>query len=172
MRPVRALAVVVTVLSVTACDATPLGTPTASPTVVVASASVVGGGCGTTSVYQGALPAWAESAQVPDPSRYVMSHEGDLVGVLFVSPLVAPARTQGPNNKILWISSVPRDGSTLTLTLAPLAGGTAVTVTQPADSEPGEIYPSIVDVPASGCWSVVAEWAGHRATLELPYEKA
>jgi hypothetical protein len=42
-------------------------------------------------------------------------------------------------------------------------------VTRPADSRPGEIYPSIVDVPAAGCWTVVAEWSGHRATLELAY---
>jgi hypothetical protein len=103
--------------------------------------------------------------------RYVMSHEGNLVGVFFGENLVAPARTQGAQNKILWISSVPRDGSALTLTLTPQSGGAPVTVTQPANSSPGEIYPSIVDVPRTGCWSVVAEWAGHRATLELPYQK-
>jgi hypothetical protein len=100
-----------------------------------------------------------------------MSREGNLAGVLFGENLAAPPRTNGPTNKILWISSVPRDGSTLTLTLTPPAGGAPVTVTQPANSSPGEIYPSIVDVPSTGCWSVVAEWAGHRATLELPYQK-
>ena len=178
MRPVRALAVVTTVLLVTACDTAPPAepTPTQAPPTLAPSvtpsvaASVVAGGCGTTSLYLGGLPSWADSAGVPGPTRYVMSHEGNLVGVFFGENLVAPARTQGPQNKILWISSVPRDGSALTLTLTP-PGGAPVTVTQPANSSPGEIYPSIVDVPSIGCWSVVAEWAGHRATLELSYQK-
>jgi hypothetical protein len=132
----------------------------------------VAGGCGSTPIRLGALPGWAGSAGVPGPSRYVESHEGNLLGVLFVDEYVAPPRTGGPTNKILWISRESRDGSSLTLTLTSSATGPPVSATQPADSGPGEIYPSIVDVPRPGCWNVVAEWAGHRATLELAYTKA
>jgi hypothetical protein len=102
--------------------------------------------------------------------RHVMSHEGNLVGMLFSYPLQVPSPPGGPNNKILWIAREPRNGKDLRLTLRPEAGGAAVTVTQPANSNPGEIYPSIVDVPTAGCWTVVAEWNGNRATLELPYQ--
>lgn len=42
-----------------------------------------------------------------------------------------------------------------------------ITYTFPADSSPGEIYLSIVDVPTDGCWHVTFEWNGHRADLSL-----
>jgi hypothetical protein len=75
-----------------------------------------------------------------------------------------------PANKILWIVREPRDGQPLTLTLRRTDGtGEAVIHREPADSSPGEIYPSIVDVPSAGCWIVTAEWSGHRATLELAW---
>jgi hypothetical protein len=134
------------------------------------SPSVTPGGCGSTPVLYGAYPAWIADAGLPAGMRYVMSHEGNLVGVLFADPLAAPPRPDpGPHNKILWISKAPRDGKPLHLTLTPSGGGPAVTVEQPADSSPGEIYPSIVDVPRVGCWTVSAEWGANRATLELTF---
>jgi hypothetical protein len=145
-------------------------TAVAAPSPSPLSASPVAGGCGRTPILLGAFPDWAASARAPE-SKFVQSHEGNLIGVLFADPLVAPPRGEdGPNNKILWISQLPRDGADLTLTLTPAGGGQAVTISQPANSGPGEIYPSIVDVPTAGCWSVVAEWAGQRATLELSYQ--
>jgi hypothetical protein len=44
-----------------------------------------------------------------------------------------------------------------------------VTVTQPANSSPGEIYPTVVDVPAPGCWHFDLHWADHDASVELEY---
>jgi len=41
---------------------------------------------------------------------------------------------------------------------------------QPANSGPGEIYPSIVDVPQPGCWRFDLSWSGHRATVYLEYQ--
>ncbi|MFS8477395.1 MAG: hypothetical protein FWJ93_00190 [Micromonosporaceae bacterium] len=126
------------------------------------------GGCGQTPLLVGGAPRWAEGA--PDDLPYVMSREGNLVGVLFGHPLRASSGTEGRRNKILWRVREPRNGSDLRLTLHPAAGdGPSVTVTEPAGAGPGEIYPSGVDVPTAGCWSVVAEWDGHRATLELAY---
>jgi hypothetical protein len=122
-------------------------------------------------VASGGLPEWASNAGGPTGLRSVVSHEGNLVGYLFADPLRAPAPKDGTNNKILWIVRDPRNGKDLHLTLRPVGGGPAVTVTETPDSYPGEIYPSIVDVPEAGCWSVRAEWDGHRATLELPYQQ-
>ena len=118
----------------------------------------------------GPYPDWIANAGLPSGMRYVMSHEGNLVGVLFANPLAAPPRPDpGPHNKVLWISKAARDGNPLRLTLTPSGGGQPVTVEQPANSSPGEIYPSIVDVPKAGCWTVTAEWGTNRATFELTY---
>jgi hypothetical protein len=40
---------------------------------------------------------------------------------------------------------------------------------QAANSGPGEIYPSIVDVPQAGCWHFDLSWSGHKASVELLY---
>jgi hypothetical protein len=174
MRPV--VAVLFSSLLAAGCTATSEGGKSPSPSgpaSAVAAGPVpsqTSGGCGTTPVRSGGLPAWAAPAGPPDlPS--VVSHEGNLVGVVFGHPLVSPAAEAGRQNKILWIVREPRNGSDLVLTLRPEGGGGAVTTSEPAGSSPGEIYPSIVDVPAPGCWDVVAEWNGHRATLELSYQR-
>jgi hypothetical protein len=171
----RGIAVLFSGLLAVGCTATPDSggsTPPPGPASTVAAApaaSQVSSGCGATSVGLGGLPAWTASAGPPAlPS--VMSHEGNLVGVVFGYPLMSPPAQTGKQNKILWIVREPRDGSDLMLTLRPKGGGDAVTTSEPAGSSPGEIYPSIVDVPAAGCWDVVAEWNGHRATLELSYQ--
>jgi hypothetical protein len=131
--------------------------------------SPMAGGCGSTPLGVGAFPDWTASAGVPG-GVWLMSHEANMVGVVFGYPLVAPPRATGAQNKILWIAREPRNGSDLVLTLRPAAGGDAVTVRETANSSPGEIYPSIVDVPTAGCWQAVAEWDGHRATFELSYQ--
>jgi hypothetical protein len=171
----RAFAVLCSSLLVAGCTATPdeggstLSPGPASAVAAGPTASQLSSGCGTTPVRSGGIPGWGASAGVPNLPT-VMAHEGNLVGAVFGYPLVAPARETGAQNKVLWIVREPRDGSDLVLTLRPAGGGDAVTVSEPAGSSPGEIYPSIVDVPAPGCWHVVAEWNGHRATLELSYQ--
>lgn len=147
-------------------------TTTTKTTAATVTGSSDGVACGSTPIHTGDLPGWAADAGAPG-LPYVMAHEGNLIGVLFVQPLAAPARTTGPNtagpnNKVLWISRVPREGAELRLTLTP-AAGPAVTLAAPAGSSPGEIYPSIVDVTGPGCWSVMAEWGNNRATLELSF---
>jgi len=127
--------------------------------------------CEETPIQRAALPEWTASANPPD-LPFVMSVEENLVGVLFANPLRAgEPDPNGPSNKILWIAREPRDGMPLELVLTPLEGaGDPVTVTQPANSSPGEIYPSIVTVPAPGCWAVTASWNENTATLALPFE--
>jgi hypothetical protein len=169
----RITTILASALLAAACTASPTTSATPSPPSTTAAQQAPGspmpGGCGTSPLVLGGLPPWTASAGAPGGVS-VASHEGNLVGVVFGYPLVAPPRKNGPSNKILWISKEPRNGSELVLTLTP-ARGSPVTVRQPADSSPGEIYPSIVDVPTAGCWNVVAEWAGHRATLELLYQR-
>ena len=74
-----------------------------------------------------------------------------------------------PANKILWIVHTPR-GSQLVIRAHPL-GRTRplVTVRRPADSGPGSIYPSYVDVPRAGCWQITLRWSGGTDSLDLAY---
>ena len=163
------VAVAGVLLAAAGCTARPAPRPVPSGSSAAPVASAVAGGCGRTSVLRGALPSWAVDAG-PAGVPYVLSAEGNLVGVLFGAPLVAGTRTDGKANKVLWIVREPRDGSPLRLTGQPATGGTpTVTVDRAADSYPGEIYPSTVDVPVPGCWRFTAEWNGHTATVDLQY---
>jgi hypothetical protein len=132
-------------------------------------ASPVGGGCGTTPLYRGASPAWTRSAGGPAELVQATGHNGDVAAYLFGYPLRA-GHPQDRANKILWVVRQPRDGSDLTISGHPLGASVpAVSQQQPPDSSPGEIYPSIVDVPGTGCWQFVLQWHGHEDTVELPY---
>jgi hypothetical protein len=145
-------------------------TPGRSAPALAVGASPSPGGCFDTPLWIGAAPEWTASARLPGGTPYVLSHEGNLVGVLFGFPLRAGANVTSPANKILWVAREPRDGKELQLTLRRADGaGEPVTQVELADSGPGEIYPSIVDAPTPGCWQVQASWNGHTATLALNY---
>jgi hypothetical protein len=165
----RRLVILMVVLALAGCTPTPPAAPPPTPSApaVAPARSAVGGACGDTPVWTGGLPDWTANAGVPNGSRFVVSHEENLVGVLFAFPLLAQSPPEGPNNKILWIARESREGRPLRLALR--HDQSTVESEEPANSGPGEIYPSIVDVTGSGCWAVTAEWAGHRASLELLY---
>ena len=91
-----------------------------------------------------------------------------MVGMLFGAPLRAGSRDDGRSNKILWISREPRNGATLEITGTSERGG-SMSASQSADASPGEIYPSIVDVPAPGCWHLNLAWGPNTATVDLYY---
>jgi hypothetical protein len=172
----RVVVIVAGLASTTACAGDPDRPAVAPPATAAVAPSAAGSlpplppGCGRTQVRRGGLPAWTASAGAPADLPYVLSVEGNLVGVLFGAPLHVPAVVAGRSNKILWIVREPRAGRPLHLTARPLDGsGAPVTSTEEADSGPGEIYPSSVDVPTPGCWHVSAEWDGHTATVDLAY---
>ncbi len=131
-------------------DALPQGT-TSSPAPAAAerSASQPPGPslmtCGSTSP-ETRPPEWAVTdAGVPGDIPTAVSKNGLVSATIFANPLHAPARPSGAANKILWVVKLPREGLPLTITATPLDhNGPAVTINEPADSGPGEIYPSIV----------------------------
>jgi hypothetical protein len=170
VRGVWAALAFTSVLAVAGCTAggatPPASGPTADGVAAAPSGSTVPGGCGGTPIRVGPAPDWAVGAVVMT-GRYVMSAEGNLIGVF---GQLRAGHPEDPANKVLWVVREPRGGAPLRLTLRPAeATAPQVTVEQPANSWPGEIYPSIVDVPTPGCWQVVAEWNGNRATLDLLY---
>jgi hypothetical protein len=88
-------------------------------------------------------------------------------GFLFGYPLKA-GRPEG--NKILWVVGLPRNGSSLDVTGHPLnAVSPSIHLTFPANSNPGEIYPSGVNVPKPGCWRFDLAWDGHKTSIDLKY---
>lgn len=123
-------------------------------------------------VKEGELPTWAAAARI-DHARYVISADGLALGVLWADPMVAgqPGPDQ-PSNKILWIVNRPREGSDLVVTAQPHErSAPTLAHSFEANSGPGEIYPSIIDVPEAGCWEMQLEWAGHQTALLVPYEE-
>ena len=131
-------------------------------------------GCGVTKIAHGAVPAWtapafAESSSRIPPWPHAVSERGNVVAIVFGYPLRAGQPTN-PANKVLWIMRLPRNGSPLTIKARPLhANAPLVTIVEPADSSPGEIYPSYVNVPSAGCWRLSLRWAGHTDSIDLPY---
>jgi hypothetical protein len=99
-----------------------------------------------------------------------VSTHGDVAGFLFGDPLRS-GHPNNPTNKILWVVKQPRNGRPLYVTGHPLDAASPLTHdTQPADSSPGEIYPSIIDEPTAGCWQMTLAWNGHTDTVDLPYQ--
>jgi hypothetical protein len=167
----RLVALVILCVGLAACGGTrSVHHPRPGPTAVAH-------GCGATTLHRGTLPAWAEPAfsaggSSASPWPYGVAQHGTVVAVVFGFPLRAGTPRADRANKVLWIMRLPRRGSPLSITAAPLSdgGGRArVHATWPADSGPGEIYPSYVNVPHAGCWRVTVRWAHHTDTIDLPY---
>lgn len=125
--------------------------------------------CASSKVSTTAQPAWTLSAgslgapiAVSDQNNAAAFHFGSL----------RAGHPTNPTNKILWVVREPRNGQTLHVAAVDGSTTPTVTYTFPANSSPGEIYPSIVDVPASGCWRFSLQWNGHHADLSLPYAPA
>jgi hypothetical protein len=146
-------------------------TPPASPSAPGPSVSPVAGPAGCGSIYPAGStrPAWVQSAGPGlDGLTWVLSSEQNMVGMLFGAPFRAGSRNDGRSNKILWISREPRNGATLKIT-GSSDKGDSMSASQAADASPGEIYPSIVDVPAPGCWHLNLAWGSNTATVDLYY---
>ena len=114
------------------------------------------------------LPVWARSGFSPADQAmpHVMGEAGNIVAILWASrdALHSPA-LQDRNNKILWVSRIPLVAPNPLVINATLAGSTrTVTV-----SVPGGPGPSIIDLPAPGCWIFHLSWSGHTDELKLRY---
>ncbi len=105
----------------------------------------------------------------PPPWPHALSTHGDVAAIVFGYPLRA-GNPSGRQNKVLWIMRLSRRGLPLQITARPLhSSHPVVKETEPADSSPGEIYPSYVNVPKAGCWRINLRWAGHTDEIALRY---
>jgi hypothetical protein len=115
-------------------------------------------GCAPAAIHHGRPPAWTAAAWADSSPSF---------SVPYAESLRAGHPTD-PANKVLWVVRSPRDGMPLTIS-ARRAGSRSPTVriSEPADSGPGEIYPSYVDLPQPGCWRLALAWGSHRAAINV-----
>ena len=100
---------------------------------------------------------------------YVLGDRGDIAAIVWAAhdPLVVPPAAD-KSNKILWVSRVSTgDGAPLRIKAELTVTGE--TVTRTVVGGPG---PSIINLPAPGCWSFDLTWGRHHDHLRLKYVSA
>src|SRR4051812_47396919 len=106
------------------------------------------------------LPSWARTGfSDPRPHMpYVHGAQGAIAAIVWADPLVSPA-AKDVSNKILWVSHSPfrPGGGSLRIRAQRLVGSKPVgrPVTREVIGGPG---PSIIDLPAAGCWRLSLSW--------------
>jgi hypothetical protein len=99
---------------------------------------------------------------------YELGRGGDIAALVWGFPLLSPPpRTH--NNKILWVSRVAtHPGSNLRIAAQRMQGTQPVgkPVSRTVLGGPG---PSIINLPASGCWRLTLRWSGRVDSLDLDY---
>jgi len=131
------------------------------------------GGCGGTSIFTGPPPGWnaqpAGFPRQPPALPYVVGGSDSVMGYLWARPLYAP-EAPTHSNKVLWYVRYPRDGRPLHVTgHLRTDPRQTMSATFPANSSPGEIYPSDMTVPQPGCWTFTFRWNNHADHLSLPF---
>lgn len=131
--------------------------------------TIVPGGCGQTQLRHGLPPQWAMSAFDDSSSAVGTFAMGAHHRVLAYFGRLRAGHPTDPANKVLWIVRPPR-GSHLVIRAHPLGRAhPRVTVRRVADSGPGPIYPSYVNVPRAGCWHATLHWAHSTDSVDLKY---
>ena len=145
-----------------AASAVASGTP-AAPGAPAAQPRAPGSGC-EVDVAPAPLPGWARAGFAPPDHAvpYVVGERGAILGVLFGQPLSAPPAPDRAN-KILWVTRDPHPAGPLTITAVLDA------VNREIPDGPG---PSLVDLPAPGCWRLTLAWAGHTDRVTVAYTRS
>jgi hypothetical protein len=152
------IAALASVIVLAALAAAPAGASSAAPAVC------------TPTVSNGVLPTWARGgfSEARPKSAHVTGRSGSIMGILFAQPLEAPP-SKHYNNKVLWVARVgARPGIDLRIAAQRMVGAHTVgsPVTRVVSGGPG---PSIIDLPAAGCWRLALRWGGHTDTLDVRY---
>lgn len=127
--------------------------------------------CVPAAIHDGAPPRWTAPAWADSSPGFPMPYSlapGDAAAAFFFAPRLRAGHPQNPSNKVLWVVRAPRNGHPLKIT-ARLGSDRSqvVRISWPADSSPGEIYPSDVDLPRPGCWRLQLAWGSHRSSIDV-----
>jgi hypothetical protein len=124
-------------------------------------------------VDNGVLPPWARGgfSEAKPRIAHITGRSGSIMAILFAQPLEAPpAKTH--NNKILWVARVGAQTFTsLRIGAQRMVGvhNVGSRVSRVVSGGPG---PSIINLPAAGCWRLALRWAGHSDTLDVRYARS
>jgi hypothetical protein len=121
----------------------------------------------------GPLPEWARDGFTPPDQSVpqVRGARGEILGVVFGDPLRAPS-VAGHGNKILWLTSPttrtasPHTTEDPALKIHATLNGSQMVADRVVAGGPG---PSLVDMPAPGCWTFTLTWSGRVDQLAVPY---
>jgi hypothetical protein len=121
-------------------------------------------------VSNGVLPPWARGgfSEAKPRIAHVTGRSGTIMAILFANPLEAPP-PKTHNNKILWVARPGTQTYTnLWIAAQRMLGAHNVggRVSRLVRGGPG---PSIINLPAAGCWRLALHWAGHSDTLDVRY---
>jgi hypothetical protein len=127
--------------------------------------------CVPAPIHTGPPPAWTAAAWSDSSAGfrvpYALASGDSAAAFMFTDPLRAGHPTH-PGNKILWVVHSPRDGNPLLISARwSTDPSVRARFSQPADSSPGEIYPTGIDLPRPGCWKLTLTWGTHRASVDL-----
>ena len=140
-------------------------------TVMARGITTADAACVPATVHTGPPPRWTAAAWSDSSPGFSVPYSlasGDAAAAFFFVPRLRAGQPSNPSNKVLWVVRFPRNGQPLEIT-ARLGRNPArvVRISRPADSSPGEIYPSEVDLPQSGCWKLQLAWGSHRASIDV-----
>jgi hypothetical protein len=147
-----------------------IGASSATPTASVepsAAPSPVAGGCGTTQVYAGPGPD-ANLGLADNPWASASPADAGIVAYFWHSPPdIVVADGAGGGSKVLWVSHADQTGH-LKISAHPLAASSPVVLFDlPTASSPSGNYPSGIDLPSPGCWTLDLTLGSAHATIDL-----
>ncbi|MBV9606856.1 MAG: hypothetical protein JO027_17205 [Solirubrobacterales bacterium] len=127
--------------------------------------------CVPAAIHNGAPPSWTDAAWAESSPGFRVPYalaSGGAAAAFFFAPTLRAGHPTNPSNKVLWVVRYPRNGNPLEI-VARLGRDPSELVRSswPADSFPGEIYPSGVDLPTPGCWHLELTWGSHRASVDV-----
>ncbi len=116
------------------------------------------------------LPRWARAgfSEARPRMHYAIGQSGRIAAIVWTTLDSPPAA--GHTNKILWVSRVaPRAAGRFTIQAQRMGGANPVgaPVTRILAQGPG---PSIINLPAPGCWRMTLHWSGWTDHVDLQYE--
>jgi hypothetical protein len=127
--------------------------------------------CRPAPIHRGAPPRWTAAAWSDSSPGFTLPYalaSSDAAGAFFFAHPIRADHPTNPRNKILWIVRSPRDGHPLQITARFGAERSLVVHSSwPANAEPGEIYPSYLNLPRPGCWALTLAWGAHRASIDV-----
>ena len=145
----------------------------AHPTTVAAASRAA---CAPTAIRRGAPPKWTAAAWSDSSAGFKLPYalaSNAAAAAFFFAPTLRAGHPTNPTNKVLWIVRHPRDGQPLRILARSSTSPTrTVRMSFPADSSPGQIYPSYVDLPTPGCWQLTLRWDTHVARLAINVHRA